>query len=207
MPNHIHNRMTFQCDREKAAQIKKEIANGESVIDFNKLIPMPKRLSTTQAIGNAPDAAMFAMTGKGYWFKDFPHALPINYNAEVFREYLKMITNIRRYGFPTWYEWASEKWGTKWNAYDCGEENQRCSADQIVFDTAWSSPKKIAIAISHKYAIRVLVEYVCEFADHGGLYTIYMGSEMGDRKFTADECEKLISEIAPDEITIEDGDK
>lgn len=43
---------------------------------------------------------------------------------------------VLRYGYPSWYEWRCDKWGTKWNAYDV-----ELIDDNIVeFDTAWAAP-------------------------------------------------------------------
>jgi len=53
------------------------------------------------------------------------------------------INNIKEYGYATWYEWCIENWGTKWDACRvCYDENR------IVFETAWSSPASILVAIS-----------------------------------------------------------
>lgn len=49
--------------------------------------------------------------------------------------------NVAKYGFPTWYEFADQNWGTKWNV-------QRRDVDitfnddgfVLRFDTAWSPP-------------------------------------------------------------------
>ena len=33
-------------------------------------------------------------------------------------EGILLVSNIRNYGAPTWYEWCVENWGTKWNSCD-----------------------------------------------------------------------------------------
>lgn len=43
-----------------------------------------------------------------------------------------------RYGYPSWYEWNCDNWGTKWNAYEI-ERND----NEIEFETAWSAPHPI----------------------------------------------------------------
>jgi hypothetical protein len=49
------------------------------------------------------------------------------------------------FGQFTWYAWNRENWGTKWNAYDTEvEEELRI----IRFDTAWSPPYPIIVALS-----------------------------------------------------------
>ena len=54
MPNHVANRITFDCSDEKAKEILQSIMydpkpddeenTGPGTIDFGKLIPMPKSL-------------------------------------------------------------------------------------------------------------------------------------------------------------------
>ncbi len=53
------------------------------------------------------------------------------------------INNIKEYGFPDWYDWRVENWGTKWDASQID-----CNENSITFNTAWSSPSKILIALS-----------------------------------------------------------
>lgn len=40
----------------------------------------------------------------------------------------------------TWWNWASENWGTKWNAYDHKPTVQTATSLTLVFETAWSPP-------------------------------------------------------------------
>jgi Ferredoxin-like domain in Api92-like protein len=52
-------------------------------------------------------------------------------------------------GFPDWYEWSVENWGTKWNAYHLKIDRSERPLE-FYFDTAWSFPvpvfEKIAAA-------------------------------------------------------------
>ena len=50
--------------------------------------------------------------------------------------------NIKAYGYPTWYDWCCENWGTKWPACDVTmEESERKISWQ--FHTAWCAPYPI----------------------------------------------------------------
>jgi len=78
--------------------------------------------------------------------------------------------NIRLYGFPTWYEWCCENWGTKWNAceVELDRENKTLS-----FDTAWAAPEGIITALANKYPD---LEWEWTYADEDtgcntGIYT------------------------------------
>lgn len=52
------------------------------------------------------------------------------------------ISNIIDYGYPTWYEWSIENWGTKWGTM----ENKIIKGKNYIkfyFETAWSTPLPI----------------------------------------------------------------
>jgi len=46
----------------------------------------------------------------------------------------KLINNVKKYNYPTWYEWSYANWGVKWNS-----NNTYYNLDDgiIYFDTAW----------------------------------------------------------------------
>lgn len=69
----------------------------------------------------------------------------------------RYVSNIEKYGAPTWYLWCIRHWGTKWNA----GYTEIIDRDTIQFDTAWSNPAPIlqklgelhpAIRIEHWWA-------------------------------------------------------
>lgn len=69
------------------------------------------------------------------------------------------INNIIRYGYPTWYEWRCENWGTKWNAFD----TRILSNNEIEFQMAWSCPEEIFKALSNMYeGVEIIVDYADE---------------------------------------------
>lgn len=121
MPNHVTNRITV-----KGATIQ-DILNittgapyedGEiRAFDFNKLVPMPEELSNTVSGSLSGDEQI-----------------------ELLK---KQAMNEEKYGYPTWYEFALENWGTKWNAYDVIVDE-----DFIQFDTAWATPEPIIAKLS-----------------------------------------------------------
>lgn len=87
MPNHIQNRVVFECGEEKLKEILTKIQSddtenkyeisGPGTIDFNKIIPMP---------------------------------------STVYRGLLGT-KERELYGNNNWYDWSIANWGTKWNAY------------------------------------------------------------------------------------------
>lgn len=97
MPNHIQNRVTFECSEERLAEVLSAIAkdnveaeNGKSgpgTIDFEKIIPMPEN---------------------------------------IFRGNLGQ-KERELYGSDNWYDWSISHWGTKWNSYSNYSEGHTIS--------------------------------------------------------------------------------
>lgn len=100
-------------------------SNGELITNFNGIIPMPDDLMNTVA-------------GYGYpeWEK-------------------KQAENEKKYGYRSWYDFAINKWGTKWD--NCGVS---VSGGVIEFETAWCIPEGIYLKISQ--TIPILVAYADE---------------------------------------------
>jgi|APSaa5957512535_1039671.scaffolds.fasta_scaffold00216_4 hypothetical protein len=58
--------------------------------------------------------------------------------------------NVEKYGYPDWYEWCCDKWGTKWGDYDDAsmvcrnddppEDKNRLARAFITFTSAWCPP-------------------------------------------------------------------
>ena len=61
-------------------------------------------------------------------------------------EGILLVSNIRNYGAPTWYEWCVENWGTKWNSCDT-----YISGDSLCFWTAWSPCLPVIEAMSKMF--------------------------------------------------------
>ena len=59
----------------------------------------------------------------------------------------KALKNFLEYGCLDWYEWRNKNWGTKWGAYDFGEEHN----NYIVFNTAWSCPLPVIDKLTQMY--------------------------------------------------------
>lgn len=58
--------------------------------------------------------------------------------------------NIKKYGFPTWYEFNTTRWGTKWNAYEIHTLADEKNTLLLEFDTAWSPPTGIYATLYSK---------------------------------------------------------
>lgn len=170
MANDIMNRITFNGDPEKIKTLLSQL-HGENGFDFNRLIPMPKELDITSPspweiyIEHHRDS------------EDMIERLPLQYKDEykkakrnhtpsekdlIYGE--RAYNNILDYGHPTWYEWCTEKWGTKWNAYECS-----INLNIVQFCTAWSIPRPI---IQKMHEIFPDMDFIWEFADEDRGYNV-----------------------------------
>ena len=197
MPNHITNRIKFLGEPERIRAIMEAIKHDEmglGSVDFNKVIPMPESLNITA--GSITDKGLKA-------YKDFVSILLfdgankdidlLNIPEEKEAIFLKQRTdikedewsagrqafrNIQQYGFPTWYEWSINNWGTKWNAYDCIEIEDAAEArKELCFNTAWSAPHPILSKLAQMYPD---VEIEHEWADED------FGHNLGRVKYKGD---------------------
>ena len=141
---------------------------GLGTVDFNKIIPMPKELDIV--CGSSTDRGLKAYKelAEIYQFgvvRTKEELLNIPEESEkAFLKHKKDIKpedwengrqafrNILQYGYPTWYEWSCNNWGTKWSS--CGyEEGQDYNVEpnKLWFQTAWSAPHPILQKLSEQY--------------------------------------------------------
>lgn len=69
------------------------------------------------------------------------------------------------YGYPSWYEWRLDKWGTKWNAYEINTEG--ATDNFIEFDTAWAAPHPVIKRLAECFPD---VEMIHTWADENTSY-------------------------------------
>jgi hypothetical protein len=162
MPNHVTN-IINAADHILAFMVGDKDEDGDRrLFDFNKVIPMPEGLQVT-AEGRATSLAEL-LTGKiQFEAPSTDDAMSENgihqvlaamkastalqmlqnnvlkeFDDDGFENFLQILRNCREHGYPTWYEWSSEHWGTKWNAYDFAEVE-----GGVQFDTAWGAPHPV----------------------------------------------------------------
>lgn len=164
MPNHVTNRLrVVHANEERVKEVLAYLKSGESqFIDFNKIIPMPEELNidsgSTGINGMKYILELLKITGRDEKFiKNFE-----SQNEEQMKESISLgeqyLSNIQKYGYPTWYEWRNFHWGTKWNAYDQSFEEQ----GTIWFNTAWSGVSELIGALSIVFSD---VDFYYTFAD------------------------------------------
>jgi hypothetical protein len=224
MPNHISNILTIEGEASLVAQIKSEIstvdADGDTRhIDFDKIVPRPASLDITS--GSSTDNGIAILKYRsgdpskinqimGYqWATEFetPEDL-INHLLEKglanLEEAQKALDNERLYGHRDWYSWSTSNWGTKWNAYSTNDNED----DGIYFETAWSTPYPVMLALSAKYPEVVInVRFADEdFGHNVGEYILQNGDVVEENipEGGSDEAYEMAAEITGYESYFED---
>jgi hypothetical protein len=198
MPNHITNILTIKGEHSEIEKCLKAISSEENeIIDFNKIVPRPKSLDITS--GSNVDNAMAIIKNDDKHFRsmlDYPWVKKEGLmTIEQVKEHIKgslsekdyeegrmAIENLEAYGCKDWYSWSIQNWGTKWNAYDCNNDDW----GTISFDTAWSTPFPVMKELAGKYPD---LSFEVKFADED------LGSNCG--KYTFENGE-LIEEYQPE---------
>ena len=102
----------------------------------------------------------------------------------------RYLDNYREHGFPTWYGWATENWGTKWNN-DPNTQVVENEAGTLRFDTAWSMPEPVIEELSRQ---NPELAFEIKWADED------IGFNVGMRRYR-DGC--LVYEDSPREGSID----
>lgn len=201
MPNHVRNTVHFDCDEERLKEILaaiqydddgERLQHGAGTLDFNKIIPMPPSLmiecgSSTdrglRAYREFIDLYTFEGTRDDVDLLNIPEE-----NEQFFLTKYEGIApndfalgkiayqNLLQYGASTWYQWACNNWGTKWNSYD-SEDYQ--GGHDIHFSTAWSAPHPVLEKLSEMFP-DVFITH--KWADED------MGNNCGERDYADGEC-------------------
>ena len=181
MPNHVTNRLEIIADSETVQKVmnflkgENEVDGTPCYIDFNKIIPMPKELLIeASSSGELGMQYLIAMQRKPFNSLDDLKAIQRveGMQEETRKEVLQLgasyLSNLEKYGYPTWYEWSIATWGTKWNAYDQYFEEPNI----LWFDTAWDSVPQLIQKLSEIFPE---VEFHYAYADEDLGYNVGRG--------------------------------
>lgn len=164
MPNWITNKV-------KASQaVIAAMTNSETGrIDFDRILPFPGPHFFDTIGCRAEDVAAILV---GAPISDHPllakleqhnrASINLTLLGEEEREQIKkMLENHAACGFLHSMEFAREKWGSKWNACEC--EFDIDDPGFVQFETAWSCPTPVFIALSNRFpADRIEVVFADE---------------------------------------------
>ena len=167
MANNVLNIIEFEGNEEEINKVMKTIIKDDG-FDFNSIIPMPtsllcesgsrtglainyvlKKFSeyTTVKSGYA-DISSIRINGlqKDEDLEKRRRSHGYKNEKSLIEDGIQYISNIVKYGYPTWYEWSIKNWGTKWNAYNRGVH------DNIIdFETAWCAPHCLIVKMSEMF--------------------------------------------------------
>ena len=185
MPNHVTNKV------DAPKEVLAALLNAEGRIDFNTVIPYLGKFDWSVIDGLAETCAE-AITGAP--LNEHPLVAHLQRDSrskaciagcsdEQFEQFVQMLRNKRTTGHFHTLDFAREKWGTKWNAYD-----QLVDLEQGVFefDTAWSRPELVFKALS---TLHPDAEITLRFADED------IGSNCGTLVLKGGEI--IQSDVAP----------
>lgn len=179
MPNWVSIVVNFEGEDEDINNVFNAINNideDENPIefDFNRLIPMPEELNIecgsrgekglAYLFRHAENSDEKEIIAKAYCSEHlFGDVTTANVDDDIDEDTIEIgrqyLSNYKKYGRCTWYRWAIDNWGTKWNAcsVSVGEKS-------IYLNTAWSFPAPIFEKLSdicHENNV-VMSGYFCD---------------------------------------------
>lgn len=165
MPNWVINKLSFEGDSSSIEDVMKSISTEKEIIDFDKIIPMPKslRIENSSSTDESFAVALYLdlkdeveINKRINWLnKNDPPSID-DYIKKVvgnrdLDDFLRpgriAIENIKLYGHKDWYSWSIENWGTKWNVSGAYLNH----LGEIVFETAWSTPFTVVFELSIQF--------------------------------------------------------
>jgi len=145
MPNWCANRVSVNGEPNEVKLFKDFVKGEEEPFSFQAISPMPEELHWVQSpvsIKTQEEIDAYKEENKDskYMMLSFP------ITQEMYDEYMK------KYGCATWYDWANDMWGTKWDAHDVTLEDYWEDGElQYTFDTAWGPPEGIHSMLITKF--------------------------------------------------------
>ena len=81
----------------------------------------------------------------------------------LYAEGKTLIANIKKYGFPTWYDWRNHHWGCKWNARtEDVSFDDKTNELHLKFSTPWAPPVNWLVALCTTHHIPFHLEWLEE---------------------------------------------
>ena len=174
MPNWVSNEVKFIGKKEHVAALLELVKSEDRDFDFSKIASIPKELENTQAptkiISQKEYDEQEERLAKGELTEsEKSWGISRGLTKELSDEYHK------RFGADNWYSWQTQNWGTKWNASDV-----IVSEDSVFFNTAWSTPEPIFVALSMQFPeVVISVRFADEdFGYNVGEFSLLNGNEV-----------------------------
>ena len=122
MANEIYNRLTLRGDTTEIQDYLNFIKGKDTVIDCDKIIPMPEQLKGTKASTSTDEAILYYLLKDGIsevisnvttWHRDPPSSWWKKSQEEfdeMHRQGKQYYQNYLDLGYATWYEWVVKNW-------------------------------------------------------------------------------------------------
>lgn len=216
MPNYVGNILKINANEKWVKEVIDFVKNDDEnmVIDFDKIIPMPKELHIAESsVGDYGLAVIKKQNHEEMTCLEesmanmFKTLLP-KMKTEAMELGQKYYDNLKKYGSKTWLDWSRANWGTKWNAM----ETKLMGDNIIYFETAWNGVEPLIKALSEKFT-DVMFEYI--YADEDTGYNCARGTicngdvEMFYPDFGSVEAYEISFEVRPyleDDYEFVDGE-
>lgn len=186
MPNNTSCQLHISGDAKIINQLMEKHFvkdDGNHTICFNSIIPMPEELKHTtegsvrlrgiEIMKNQPSGRSMVLKAAGLPENDvISHAellgIALDVCPDEFFEGLSALRCLETYGAKSWYDWAVDNWGTKWDAYWGSVETETCGEQMTLsasFSTAWSPA---SFCINELAAMYPDIAMEHHFLDEGG---------------------------------------
>ena len=178
MPNWVFN--TVSASREVLESFISEDDNGESIVDFNRIIQMPGVFEGI-TIGSYIDE-----DGNSHerWREKVVDGKSIIFPLS--KDEIEEL--LQRFGVDNWYDWSLQNWGCKWNASD---SDFGLNDGFLQFNTPWSPPDHFYLALSAKFPNENINVFWEEETGFGRQFTIRNGSIYESYEWDSPDCEDL----------------
>ena len=176
MPNWCCNKLYLTGTAVEIDRLLATVRGEESLLDFEKIIPMPGALNVDA--GAKSDVALAVAKGDVNKQLQYPWAkwkgitdvagLCAYFGSsyeQMFAFGQELLENIQLYGHPTWLEWSFKHWGTHWNVDGKDDVQLELKSPTLAilhFDTAWDPPVP---AISKLAKMFPMVEMRLEYCE------------------------------------------
>lgn len=222
MANDITNILSFEGSKKDIQAIKEhvkgvDVDGDELAFDFNKIIPIPSSMMITAGTSVNNGIAILKFTKENDdselkkmlewpWVKAENIKTPqqlVDYimeNCPVNLEEAQIaLDNIKQYGFKDWFSWSIAHWGTKWNAYEAYNED-----DKIYFYTAWGAPLPVVEKLSSMFpTVKIKIEFADDdFGHNCGVVVFLAGNAIEENipKGGSAEAYRIAAKIQGGEI-------
>lgn len=194
MSNDVWTNIRISGPSEDVTRFLEAVCSGQRLLDFDRIVPMPREL----LMDFRPQDAEFAASlddperltralGCHLFLKDLFKAAGSPDTPDAFRTLaaervvvpgvdfarlwevgVQARENLRRYGHCTWHSWRKVHWGTPQNAFDVTAAVVGANATVFRFRTVASIPRPILFAIDEQFPTLSMTGTTMEELGHWG---------------------------------------